>query len=150
MKRDEYCNHYVSEDIRQKALLSRQEVEDMLSRPIYCPHCNYVMAYAYKDMTGGHFDLKCPRCKQISVFNLGYFYHDKEPKRIYGQYNPLPPFIDIYDFNKDFDDTADYDYMDRNTYDEIIKRLNGDSDPAEFPSTEEIVNMILNPPEDRK
>lgn len=94
MSREDFANQYFSDVVREKENRSRQEVEDMISRALHCPHCNYVVAYAYKDMTAGHMNIKCPRCKQISFMNLGYFYHSKSMKKPFPGIDLLPPFAD--------------------------------------------------------
>ena len=41
MKQDDYSDKYISDEIRKKENLSRQEVADMIARALHCPHCNY-------------------------------------------------------------------------------------------------------------
>lgn len=88
MDRDVFSNQYVSDAVREKAARSRQEVEDMISRALKCLHCNFTVAYAYPD-SQGHLNIKCPKCRQISVMNFGYFFRGYVHKP-----NKLPDFCD--------------------------------------------------------
>lgn len=87
-----FDDKYISEEIRKNAELSQKEVEDMFKRTIHCPHCNFAMLYVYDDLHLGHVSAKCPKCKNISDLNLGYFKHQREPKCYLGLARRLPDF----------------------------------------------------------
>ena len=86
-----FDDKFVSEEIQRRAELSKAQVEDMVDRAIRCPHCNFAMLYVYDDLHSGHVNMKCPKCKNISVLNLGLFKCQKEPKRYLGVHT-LPDF----------------------------------------------------------
>ena len=86
-----FDDKYISAEIQRRAELSRKQVTDMVDRAIRCPHCNFIMAYAYDDLHAGHICLKCSRCKNISPFNLGLFKCQAEPKKHFGVHT-LPDF----------------------------------------------------------
>ena len=67
-----YYTRTVSEDIRQKAELSRKEAEEFIERELKCPVCGYTVGVAYSD-SKGHLKIKCQKCKTISVINFAYF-----------------------------------------------------------------------------
>lgn len=49
-----FDDKYISAEIQRRAELSRKQVTDMVDRAIRCPHCNFIMAYAYDDLHAGH------------------------------------------------------------------------------------------------
>jgi phage FluMu protein Com len=53
--------------------LSRQEAEHLGQRQIRCSKCNFLIMQAYSDCRSGHAEIKCQKCKQISVVNFAYF-----------------------------------------------------------------------------
>ena len=75
-----YFTRTVSEDIRQKAELSRKEAEEFIERELKCPVCGYIVGVAYSD-SKGHLKIKCQKCKTISVINFAYFYRRKYKQR---------------------------------------------------------------------
>lgn len=87
---NKYTDRYYSDYAKERAELSRTEVTDMVDRAIRCPFCNIVMFHVYTD-GAGHFSIKCPRCRQISVISLEYFYKQKGMKTLHGM-TMLPPF----------------------------------------------------------
>ena len=86
-----FDDKYISEEIKRRAEQSRAEVTELVDRAIRCPHCGFIMAYAYDDLRQGHVALKCPKCKNISDLNLGLFKHQKVQK-IYLGVHTLPDF----------------------------------------------------------
>ena len=55
-----YYTRTVSEDIRQKAELSRKEAEEFIERELKCPVCGYIVGVAYSD-SKGHLKIKCQK-----------------------------------------------------------------------------------------
>ncbi|MCD8067530.1 MAG: hypothetical protein LUE87_01300 [Lachnospiraceae bacterium] len=70
------------EDIVDKLLRSRREVEEMSERELRCPVCNYLIAGVYGDKSG-HIRIKCRKCKFDGVLNLAYFRRMKRYHREY-------------------------------------------------------------------
>lgn len=86
-----FDDKFVSEEIKRRYDISKAQVTDMVDRAIRCPHCGFIMAYAYNDLHSGHISMKCPKCKNISPFNLGLFKCQAEPKKYLGVHT-LPDF----------------------------------------------------------
>ena len=75
-----YYARTVSDEVRQKAELSRKEAEEFIERELKCPVCGYIVGVAYSD-SKGHLKIKCQKCKTISVINFAYFYRRKNKQR---------------------------------------------------------------------
>lgn len=86
-----FDDSYISAEIQKRAELSQRQVAEMVNRALRCPHCNFVMGYAYDNNHSGHIALKCPKCKNISTLNLGLFKCQAEPKKYPGVHT-LPDF----------------------------------------------------------
>ena len=75
-----YFTRTVSDEVRQKAELSRKEAEEFIERELKCPVCGYIVGVAYSD-SKGHLKIKCQKCKTISVINFAYFCRRKNKQR---------------------------------------------------------------------
>lgn len=71
----------MTEETKDKVEKSYEESLDLQERELRCPHCGrYIMAL-YSDASG-HLKHKCPVCKNITVFNLGYFRRRKRYRKL--------------------------------------------------------------------
>lgn len=61
-----------SQEVIEKILLSRREVEGMQKRDLNCPICGFRIQGIYADRTG-HAEVKCSKCKFEGPLNLSYF-----------------------------------------------------------------------------
>lgn len=59
-------------EVRAKVNLSYTESLDLQERELKCPHCGRYIASLFSD-SSGHFKVKCPNCKAVTTYNLGYF-----------------------------------------------------------------------------
>lgn len=59
-------------EMKKKVSLSYTESLDLHERELRCPHCGRYVASLFSD-SSGHFKSKCPHCKAVTIYNLGYF-----------------------------------------------------------------------------
>lgn len=70
-----------SDEVMQKLLLSRQEVEGLEKKDLKCPICGFRIIGVYADRSG-HAEVKCNKCKFEGPLNLAYFRRHKLKKKI--------------------------------------------------------------------
>ena len=63
-------------EVKEKLDRSYTESLDLTQRELHCPHCGWYISTLYSDCSG-HFKAKCPHCKAITIYNLGYFRRQK-------------------------------------------------------------------------
>ena len=59
-------------EMREKVARSYTESLDLRERDLKCPYCERYIGSLFSD-SSGHLKFKCPNCKQITIYNLGYF-----------------------------------------------------------------------------
>lgn len=62
----------MSPEMQAKIRRSLVESADLSERELHCPHCNHYIATLFSDASG-HFKAKCGNCKNITIYNFGYF-----------------------------------------------------------------------------
>ena len=62
----------LSEDVKRKLELSREETENLKEREIRCPNCGFLITKVFSDING-HLQIKCEKCKSVNILNLAYF-----------------------------------------------------------------------------
>lgn len=86
MRQTAPIRHYkckpVSPEVKEKLDLSYQESLDLTERELRCPYCDFYLDTLYSD-TAGHFKTKCDNCKNLIIFNLGYFRRIKRWGTVY-------------------------------------------------------------------
>ena len=67
-----YRTRPVPPEIQKKVAISYTESLDLNERELKCPYCGRYVGSLFSD-SAGHFKSKCPHCKSVTVYNLGYF-----------------------------------------------------------------------------
>ena len=67
-----YLTKPLTPEIREKIRKSEAECDDLTLRDVHCPHCGYLLDRVYSDASG-HRQIKCRKCKEITVMNMAYF-----------------------------------------------------------------------------
>ena len=70
----------MNDALQRKVILSSMEADDLVERDLLCPYCDFRIQTIYSDAVG-HLRSKCPKCKNITIFNLAYFRRMKHRPR---------------------------------------------------------------------
>lgn len=62
----------IEPELRRKMERSYAESLSLTERSLHCPYCAFRIQTVFSDARG-HLRSKCPKCKEITVFNLAYF-----------------------------------------------------------------------------
>lgn len=67
-------------ELRRRVECSLQESYDLEERKLRCPYCGFLIQTLYSDCSG-HFKIKCPKCKAVTVYNSAYFRRMRHKKQ---------------------------------------------------------------------
>ena len=77
-------------ELLEKVQQSEKESEGLTKRAVRCPYCSFLLDYVFSDATG-HREIRCPKCKSITIMNMAYFRTVKQRK--YPEINPRQFYI---------------------------------------------------------